>query len=209
MPLGKTTRDHLLLWNRGGSPFAVDIQLRDNLGDEFEHGHDGIFSSVIKPGQTDKISLDFSPKEVGEREATLIVTTESGTEFVRLLGIGQFLKLSPSTVDFGRIAVGETSSQVVELANIGNSDLIINQLRSTSEDFSVYTQIDPSNKLKLPANSLRTVPIRISFTPSSRGTISSSLRIDGYWSEGTETLDILLKAAESREWGAGRRTRDR
>ena len=192
VPLGKTTRDHLLLWNRGGSPFAVDIQLRDNLGDEFEHGHDGIFSSVIKPGQTDKISLDFSPKEVGEREATLIVTTESGTEFVRLLGIGQFLKLSPSTVDFGRIAVGETSSQVVELANIGNSDLIINQLRSTSEDFSVYTQIDPSNKLKLPANSLRTVPIRISFTPSSRGTISSSLRIDGYWSEGTETLDILL-----------------
>ena len=192
VPLGKTNRDHLLLWNRGGSPFAVDIALRNNFGVEFDHGHDGTFSSVIKPGQTDKISLDFSPKEVGERKAILAVTTESGTNDVQLRGIGQFLKLSPSTVDFGRIPVGETSSQVVELANIGNSDLTINQLRSTSKDFNIYTQIDPNNRLKLPANSLRTIPIHISFTPSSRGTISSSLRIDGYWSEGTETLDILL-----------------
>jgi hypothetical protein len=192
VPIGKTTRDHLLLWNRGGSPFAVDIELRDNFGAEFDHGHDGTFSSVIKPGQTDKISLDFSPKEVGERKASLTVTTESRTNHLLLRGIGQFLKLSPSTVDFGRIAVGETSSQVVEIANIGNSDLTINQLRSTSKDFNIYTQIDPNNRLKLPANSLRTIPVHISFTPSSRGTISSSLRIDGYWSEGTETLDILL-----------------
>ena len=192
VPLGKTNRDHLLLWNQGGTPFAVDIMLRDNFGAEFDHGHDRTFSSVIKPGETDKISLDFSPKEVGERKAILTVTTESGDKHLQLRGIGQFLKLSPSTVDFGRIAVGETNSQVIELANIGNSDFTINQLRSSSKDFNIHSQIDPQNRLNLPANSIRTLPIHISFTPSSRGTISSSLRIDGYWSEGTETLDILL-----------------
>ena len=44
----------------------------------------------------------------------------------------------------------------------------------------------------LPANSLRTLPVHVAFSPSSRGTISGALRIDGFWEEGTETLDVLL-----------------
>lgn len=189
VPLGKTQRDHLLLWNRGGTPYTAQLALLDTDGIEFSLGSNSL---LLQPGASGKVSIDFSPKEIGVRQATLAVSTEQGERMLQLQGIGQFLKLSPSTVDFGQIAVGETSSEIVELANIGNADLTINQIRSTSEEFAIYTQIDPANRLVLPANSLRTLPVHIAFTPSSRGTISGTLRIDGFWEEGTETLDVLL-----------------
>ncbi len=189
VPIGKTGSDHLLLWNRGGSPYTTQLQLRDDSGVEFDLGNSSL---LLQPGESGKISLGFSPKEIGLRQATLDLKTEAGSRLLRLQGIGQFLKLSPTTVDFGQIAVGENSSQIIEIANVGNADLTINQIRSTSDDFTVYTQIDPSNKLLLPANSLRTLPVHIAFNPSSRGTISGNLRLDGFWQEGTETLDILL-----------------
>ncbi len=189
VPLGQTQRDHILLWNRGGSPYTARLDLREDYGAEFELGNGAL---LLQPGESGKIALDFSPKEIGLRQAALGISTEDGERSLRLQGIGQFLKLSPATVDFGQIAVGETSSQIVELANIGNADLTINRIRSTSEDFTLYTQIDPADRLILPANSLRTLPVHIAFNPSSRGTISGNLRIDGFWEEGTETLDVLL-----------------
>jgi hypothetical protein len=189
VPIGKKNKDHLLLWNRGGSPYTVQLELREDAGFEFNIGNS---ATLLQPGESSKISLDFSPKEIGVRQATLDVSTEAGLHTLRLQGIGQFLKLSPATVDFGQVAVGENSSQIIEIANIGNADLTINQIRSTSEDFTVYTQIDPSNRLLLPANSLRILPVHIAFSPSSRGTISGNLRLDGFWQEGTETLDVLL-----------------
>lgn len=189
VPIGKTSRDHLLLWNRGGSPYTVQLDLREDAGIEFNLGNS---ATLLQPGESSKISLDFSPKEIGMRQAALDISTESGPHVLRLQGIGQFLKLSPATVDFGQVAVGENSSQIIEIANIGNADLTINQIRSTSDDFTVYTQIDPSNRLLLPANSLRSLPVHIAFSPSSRGTISGNLRLDGFWEEGTETLDVLL-----------------
>ena len=189
VPIGKTSRDHLLLWNRGGSPYTVQLDLREDVGIEFNLGNS---ATLLQPGESSKISLDFSPKEIGMRQAALDISTESGPHVLRLQGVGQFLKLSPATVDFGQVAVGENSSQIIEIANIGNADLTINQIRSTSEDFTVYTQIDPSNRLLLPANSLRTLPVHIAFSPSSRGTVSGNLRLDGFWEEGTETLDVLL-----------------
>lgn len=189
VPIGKTARDHLLLWNRGGSPFAVQMGLSADEGIEFSLKQSSV---LLQPGTSAKVALGFSPKEIGARQAALSVVTEAGTQTLRLQGVGQFLKLSPTTVDFGQVAVGENSSKVIEIANIGNADLNIHQIRSTSDDFTLYTQIDPKNKFLLPANSLRTLPLHIAFSPSGRGTISGNLHLDGFWEEGMETLDILL-----------------
>ena len=188
VPVGKSARDHLLLWNRGGSPFAVRIELID-AGLEFNLKQSSV---LLQPGTSTKVALDFSPVDIGPRQARLDVETEAGRQTLSLAGVGQFLKLSPATVDFGQIAVGENSSKIIEIANIGNADLSIHQIRSTSDDFILYTQIDPKNKFLLPANSLRTLPLHVAFNPSARGTISGNLRLDGFWEEGMETLDILL-----------------
>lgn len=188
VPIGRTSREHLLLWNRGGSPVTVGLQLQGSLG-EFQLQSSSV---LLQPGQSDKVELAFSPGEVGNRDAELAVTTESGTHSYRLQGTGKYLQLSPSTWDFDRVPVGESSSAVVDLANLGNADFTVSRIISTGDDFTVYTQVSPDNKYVMPANSLRTLPLNLTFAPTARGLSSATLRVEGFWEEGTEHFEILL-----------------
>ena len=139
------------------------------------------------------MGLSFSPKESGPRQAVLHIEAEAERQTVRLQGVGQFFALSPTTVDFGRVAVGESSSQVVEIANAGNADFEIHQLRSTSTEFTAHTPIDADSKFLLPAHGQRTLPLHVAFSPSARGAIAGTLRLDGLGANEMMTLDILLK----------------
>ncbi len=190
VPIGGSVRGHLLLWNRGGQPGVVEVSVVADEGVEFgleQH------SVLVQPRASAQVGLSFSPKEAGPRQATLHVEAEAERQTVRLQGIGQFFALSPATVDFGRVAVGESSSRVVEIANVGNADFEIHQLRSTSAAFTAHTPIDADNKFLLPAHRQRTLPLHVAFSPSARGAISGTLRLDGLGVNEMMTLDILLK----------------
>ena len=190
VPIGKTVRDHLLLWNRGGQPGVVEVSVAADESVEF-----GIeqHSVLVQPKASAPVALSFSPKESGARQAILHVEAEAGRQTVRLQGVGQFFALNPATVDFGRVAVGESSSRVVEIANVGNADFEIHQIRSTSAEFTVHTPIDADSRFLLPAHSQRPLPLHVSFSPSARGAISGTLRLDGLGANEIMALDILLK----------------
>ncbi|HCL28587.1 MAG TPA: hypothetical protein DIC52_09145, partial [Candidatus Latescibacteria bacterium] len=204
VPIGNPAQEQLLLWNRGGSPYTVRLELEDEMGAEFALETAAV---LLQPGESGKVGLTFQPKEIGDREAVLWVETESGRSRIELHGTGKFLKLSPSAHDFGRVPVGEASSGLIDLVNIGNADFTISRVRSTSDDFIPYTQISPDSKFLLPANSLRSLPINVTYEPASRGLSSGTLRLEGFWEEGTETLEILLNgigvAAEIELYPAG------
>ena len=190
VPIGGTARGHLLLWNKGGQPGVVEVAVAADEGVEFgleQH------SVLVQPKASVQVALSFSPKESGLRQAILQVEAEAERQTVRLQGVGQFFALSPATVDFGRVAVGESSSRVVEIANVGNADFEIHQLRSTSSEFTVHTSIDADSKFLLAAHSQRTLPLHVAFSPSARGAISGTLRLDGLGANETMTLDVLLK----------------
>lgn len=188
VPVGKPAREHLLLWNRGGSPFTVRMEL-DRVSQEFELESPAV---LLQPGESAKVELTFRPGEIGYREAVLSVDTESGRSQFVLHGTGKFLQLSPSTYDFGRVPVGESSSGVIDLVNIGNADFTINRLHSTSDDYTVYTQVSADSKFLLSANNLRSLPVNVTFAPSARGVSSATLRLEGFWEEGTENMEVLL-----------------
>ena len=190
VPIGGTVRGHLLLWNRGGQPGVVEVSVAADEGVEFgleQH------SVLVQPKASAQVALNFSPKEAGARQAALHVEAGAERQTVRLQGVGQFFALSPATIDFGRVAVGESSSRVVEIANVGNADFEIHQLRSTSAEFTTHTPIDADSKFLLPAHSQRTLPLHVAFSPSARGAISGTLRLDGLGAHEMTTLDILLK----------------
>ena len=190
VPIGGTVHGHLLLWNRGGQPGVVEVAVAADEGVEFgleQH------SVLVQPKASAQVALSFSPKESGARQAILHVEAEAGRQTVRLQGVGQFFALSPETVDFGRVAVGESSSQVIEIANVGNADFEIHQIRSTSSEFTVHTSIDADSRFLLPAHSQRTLPLHVTFSPSARGAISGTLRLDGLGANEIMALDILLK----------------
>ena len=190
VPIGGTAHGHLLLWNRGGQPGVVEVAMAADEGVEFgleQH------SVLVQPKASAQVALSFSPKESGARQATLHVEAEAGRQTVRLQGVGQFFALSPATVDFGRVAVGESSSRVVEIANVGNADFEVHQLHSPSAEFTAHTPIDADSRFLLPAHSQRILPLHVSFSPSARGAISGTLRLDGLGANEIMALDILLK----------------
>ena len=190
VPIGGTARGHLLLWNRGGQPGVVEVSVVADEGVEFGLEQPSV---LVQPRASAQVALSFSPKESGARQAILHVEVEARRQTVRLQGVGQFFALSPATVDFGRVAVGESSSRVVEIANVGNADFEIHQLRSTSAEFTAHTPIDADSRFLLPAHSQRTLPLHVSFSPSARGAISGTLRLDGLGANEIMALDILLK----------------
>jgi hypothetical protein len=189
VPIGRPAREQLLIWNRGGAPFTARLELESGEDPEFDVETSAV---LLQPGESGKVELTFQPKEIGERETVLWVETEAGRTRLPLRGTGKFLKLTPSAYDFGRVPVGEAESGVVELVNIGNADFTISRIRSTSDDFTLYTQVSPDNKFLLPANSLRSLPINVTYEPGERGLSSATLRLEGFWEEGTETLEVLL-----------------
>ena len=187
VPIGEASRNHLLLWNRGGQPGAVEVSVVEDEGLEFELAQNSV---LVQPGAGARMALSFSPREAGARQAVLHVETEARRRTVRLLGVGRFFAVSPETVDFGRVAVGESSPRVVEFTNVGNADLEIHQLRLTSAEFSVHSPIDA---FLLPAQSQRSLPLHLAFSPSARGAISGTLRFDALGANERITLDVLLK----------------
>ena len=190
VPIGGTAREHLLLWNRGGQPGVVEVSVVADEGAEFDLSQHSV---LVQPEAITQVTLSFSPRESGAREAVLHVEAEAGRQTVRLQGVGRFFALSPATVDFGRVAVGENNSRVVEIANVGNADFEIRQVRSTSTEFTVHTAIDADSRFLLPAHSQRALPLHVSFSPSARGAISGTLRLDGLGANEIMALNILLK----------------
>lgn len=189
VPLGRPSRQQVLLWNRGGSPFTVQLELEGGVHPEFEVETGAV---LLQPGESAKVEIILRPKEIGERRVSLSIQTETGRNRFELVGTGKFLQLSPTTFDFDRVPVGESASAVINLANIGNSDFTISRMQSTNDAFTLYTQVSQDNKFLLPANSLRSLPLNVTFTPSDRGLSSGTMRIDGFWEEGTETMEMLL-----------------
>ena len=190
VPIGETSRDHLLLWNRGGRPGVVEVSVAADEGVDFDLAQHSI---LVQPGAGARLALSFSPREAGARQAILHVEAEGRRQTVRLQGVGRFFALSPATVDFGRVAVGESSPRVVEITNEGNADFEIHQLRITSTEFTANSPVDAGNTFLLPAHSQRALPVHLAFSPSSRGAISGTLRIDGLGANEKMALDVLLK----------------
>ena len=186
--VGRTSRQPLLIWNRGGSAFAVAAEVKGE-GEEFRAESS---SYLLQPGESASVGLSFSPQATGLREALLEIGTEKGPTVLSLTGTGGYLELSPTTAEFGRVPVGEASNSVIDLTNVGNADFTVTRVLSTSPDFTVYTQVSADGEYGLPANSLRSLPVKVTFTPTLRGPRSGTLRLEGFWEEGSESFDILL-----------------
>ena len=192
VPVGRPARAPLLMWNRGGSPFTARLELEEAGDSEFGLESDAL---QLDPGESGRVDLTFRPREAGPREAALFVHTEGGRRRLRLRGAGRFLQIDPAAHDFGRVPVGESGSAIIELKNAGNSDFSVSRIRSTSEDFTIFTQLSPDGEYLLPAGGRGSLPVRVTFAPSARGPASGTLRLEGFWEGAAASLEVLLAGA--------------
>ena len=123
------------------------------------------------------ISVTFKPTASGTRSATLSVTDNaSGSpQSVPLSGTGTIAKLSPTSLSFGTIAIGVTSSaKTVTLTNVGTTSLTISSIGVTGTNAGDFAQTHSCGGSLVAGTSCT---ISVTFKPTASGTRSAAVSV--------------------------------
>jgi hypothetical protein len=97
------------------------------------------------------------------------------------------LEVSPSSVDFGPIIIGNTSMQNIGIYNRGTGDLIVDSINITGQNASEFSQTNNCSTVE-PGHSCQII---VTFAPIAEGTKNATLRIFSN-DPNTNTLGIPL-----------------
>ena len=134
---------------------------------------------VLNPGQSLNLSVTFTPKTIGRRGANVAFTeVGSNTKFeLPVEGTGTTREAaiaSPSTLSFGAVAVGSTSTLPVVLTNMRPGELTLWGLQTSGSGYSVS---GPSLPLKMaPGQSIGFV---VTYAPRAAATDGGSVFVKG------------------------------
>ncbi len=148
---------------------------------------------TLTPGQTTTFAVTFSPVGSGNYIATVAFLTTAQDSvnnkvILSIFGAGVvsgIVSPSPSSVAFGNVPVGTSSSNSETLTNTGGSPITISQISATGTGFSI-------NALTLPVTlqSNQSVTFATNFAPTSAGAASGALNIVS--TAANSTLNIAL-----------------
>ncbi|MDE1207450.1 choice-of-anchor D domain-containing protein [Tenacibaculum larymnensis] len=139
-------------------------------------------TETLAAGETKTITVVFEPTNVGEKTASLEVTTNAGVKAIALSGKAtatpmSVIEFSESPISFGNVEVGEDLSKNITVSNTGNTDLEITNVNiiggSSSSSFTVIGGTSSLIRTIAPGD---TYTFEVKFTPSSQGFASASIR---------------------------------
>jgi len=145
-----------------------------NAGD-FAQTHN--CGSSLAAGASCSISVRFKPTASGTRSAALAITDNAAgsPQKVTLTGIGTTAKLSPSSLNFGTVAIGSASpAQTVTLTNVGTTTLSITGIAITGTNSGNFAQTHTCGS-SLAAGAR--CSISVTFKPTVSGTRTAALSI--------------------------------
>jgi trimeric autotransporter adhesin len=119
--------------------------------------------------------VTFKPTANGTRSAALSVTDNAAgsPQQVPLSGIGTTAKLSPTSLNFGTVAIGVTSAaKTVTLINVGTTTLTISGIAITGTNAGDFAQTHTCGT-SLAASASCTISIK--FKPTASGTRTAAL----------------------------------
>jgi len=133
---------------------------------------------LLQPGEGRLVAIGFTPAFDRHHTARLrLRLCESCADpIVELVGNGlvEGIAVRPTAVDFGRVAIGATTSQDVRLANESRSAATILAATLVAPAESPFSAVLPSGGSVLPGRGSRQIPI--TFSPSVPGEFAALLR---------------------------------
>jgi Abnormal spindle-like microcephaly-assoc'd, ASPM-SPD-2-Hydin len=134
---------------------------------------------TLASGESTTFGVTYQPKAHGSSTGTVTVadaTASTSTSFTvsgSSTTPGQ-LTVSPSSISFGSVMVGQTQRQSATVSNTGGSDITITQASVSGSGFSLS-----GLALPLTLHPSNTAPFAISFTPASGGSSTGSISLVG------------------------------
>jgi hypothetical protein len=173
---------------------ATSVSRLETTSDEFTIGAVApTLPATLAAGDTLSVSVTFKPTTLGSHAANLGILTPSGNVQLALTGVGQspdpVLDVSPRTISFGGVAVGQNSSTNIILANSGAAPLTINSITVPAAPFSA-TDL-PSLGAVIPSGG--SITAQLAFTPTAVGDFTGHLIIAS--TGGTVDLPLSGSAA--------------
>ena len=130
--------------------------------------------SVIGVGQSGTLQIRFAPPSAGAVTGNLTIVSDAANSplTISLSGTGTQagLTISPSSLNFGNVTVGQSATQSVKLTNSGNVNVVVNLATLTGSGLSI-------NGLALPATLTagQSVSFNVQFAPTTAGGVSGSI----------------------------------
>jgi hypothetical protein len=198
---GPPSNTTITFTNTGGSAFTV-TGFDDPVGPFTVTGAPATDGSVtIQPGGTIGVGLRFTPPStsgafVQTFNGQMLMETNVGTALVPVQGSaapGAQISISPTTIDFGSVAIGQTATRSFTVGNAGGTPLTIlkskppvaHEIRAASS-LSEGTVIPPHEH----------VTQTVRFTPSKRGVQTDHWVINGNDDTGVQTVHFTGTGAK-------------
>ena len=167
-PVGFTTAAQIFTWTNNSS-FTSSVTSASASGD-FSVASSNCTS--VNGGASCQINVVFKPTVVGARAGTLTVGSSGNTLTASLTGTGiPDLKFSSSTLDFGSVDVGASSTKLLTVTNNASGSVPVPPL-VTSDDYAVTTTCGST------LAALSTCTINVIFTPTATGPRSGTLTVN-------------------------------
>jgi hypothetical protein len=131
-------------------------------------------SSSIPAGQSSTIQIQFAPQLPGTVAGSFSLSSTASNSPLSISlngnGKGPRLAVSPTSLNFGNVTVGQTSTQSVQLTNSGNANLSVNLATASGNGFGI-------TGLSLPATITagQSLSLAVQFAPATAGAATGSL----------------------------------
>jgi plastocyanin len=154
----------------------------------------GAFS--LPAGQSKSVVVRFSPAALGQSSRTLSITHNAGNQTsptnVSLSGTGTAavinISITPASVNFGNVSLGQTLDQTVTITNQTNSTATLSgNVGSLSAPFSL---VSGGGAFSLPVGQSKSIVVR--FSPAATGPFSGTLSITHNAGNQTSPTNVLL-----------------
>ena len=138
-------------------------------------------SFTLSPSGTRNVVVQFAPTSEGSKSATLSIASDDpdeATKTAALSGSGVVvpdIAISPTSKNYGNVAVGATGSQTFTVSNTGNGDLSVSSVSLTGTNADQFSITSGGGAFTLSPAGTRSVTVQ--FAPISAGSKSATLRI--------------------------------
>lgn len=171
--VGQSKTENVTLTNSGTSSVTINAATISGAGFTLI----GLSTpATLAPGKTIPVTVQFAPTGPGAVTGAVSIgnNTDNPPAAISLSGVGlqAFVSASASSVNFGKVVVGNTNSQPITIKNSGNAALTFSQLAASGTGVSLTglstsTTIAPNSSMTFNAV----------FAPKSTSAVSGSITL--------------------------------
>jgi hypothetical protein len=174
--LGTTSYDQIVTITNIGSQIVTFTSVAVGGADPSDFLVDNLCGSTLAVGASCSVQVSFHPTKPGARAASLNISDSAvnSPQSVTLSGTGNALFVSNTLLDFGDVNVGSSSSEPLELRNLGPKPISIIQVKIGGRNPSSFSQTNTCGA-SIPAGG--SCKFTVKFTPQTQGLLGAALDI--------------------------------